>query len=71
MIVKIKGNFITIGQLLKKINIVDSGGQTKHYLQTHTVLINQKQVVTRGTKVKDGDFLWIDRKLIKVVSEDE
>lgn len=71
MIVKIKGNFITIGQLLKKIDIVDSGGQSKYYLKTHTVLINQKQVTTRGTKVKNGDFLWIGKKLIKVVSEDE
>ncbi|UWD34211.1 RNA-binding S4 domain-containing protein [Mesomycoplasma molare] len=70
MLVKIKGDFIKVSQLLKKMKIVDSGGQTKEFLATNQVIINDKKCESRGTKVFINDVVWINDELYKIVSED-
>ncbi|MBU4689590.1 RNA-binding S4 domain-containing protein [Mycoplasma zalophidermidis] len=59
-IVFINEGFITIGQLLKKVGLVDTGGQAKYYLTNNRVKINDKTPIGRNTKVFIGDVVWVN-----------
>ncbi len=65
----IKDDSIKIGQLLKKIGIISSGGQAKAYLNENVVKINGKKTEQRGIQVKVGSTLWINDDLYQVVKE--
>lgn len=69
MKIYIKNEWITIGQLLKKISIISSGGQAKDFLQNNVVKINGEKPIGRGTKVWVGATLWINDDLYQVLSE--
>ncbi len=62
----IKDDFITIGQLLKKIGLIQTGGGAKFYLESNKVLINNKKPEGRNTKVKNGDLLIINSNIFIV-----
>ncbi len=51
--------FITLGQLLKKENIVSSGGQVKIFLLEVEVLLNGEIVNQRGKKLYENDIIEI------------
>ncbi|TKA58911.1 hypothetical protein MBOVa_7250 [Mycoplasmopsis bovis 8790] len=65
----IKNDFITIGQLLKKIGLIQTGGGAKFYLENNKVLINNKKPEGRNTKVKNGDLLIINSNIFIVKKE--
>ncbi|MGL5357546.1 MAG: RNA-binding S4 domain-containing protein [Metamycoplasmataceae bacterium] len=68
MEVKISGEFIKIGQLIKKMNIIDTGGGAKYFLETHNILINEKKPLGRNTKVFVGSVVWIDGEPFKIIN---
>ena len=51
MRVKIQGRFIKLGQLIKKLNFTDTGGQAKLFVKTHKIIINNIEGGKRNTKV--------------------
>jgi ribosome-associated protein len=55
--VVIKGEYITLGQLLKLVGEVDSGGQIKPYLEEQTPLVNGQPENRRGRKLRAGDVI--------------
>lgn len=57
MKIVIKDDSIKIGQLLKKINVIGSGGEAKFFLANNKITINGKVPEGRGTKVQVGDTL--------------
>ena len=59
-IVEINRDFITLGQLLKFENIVESGGMVKIFLSDYEVLINGEQDQRRGRKLYSGDIVQIE-----------
>ena len=59
-IVEIDREFITIGQLLKFENIVESGGMVKIFLSDYEVLVNGEQDQRRGRKLYPGDVVEIE-----------
>ncbi|UOE64436.1 RNA-binding S4 domain-containing protein [Mycoplasmopsis bovis] len=65
----IKDGSITIGQLLKKIGLIQTGGGAKFYLESNKVLINNKKPEGRNTKVKNGDLLIINSNIFIVKKE--
>lgn len=65
----INTEFITIGQLLKKINIITTGGEAKMYLANNVIKINGEQPKGRNSKVYVGTTLWINDDLYQIVSE--
>ncbi len=65
----IKDDSITIGQLLKKIGLIQTGGGSKFYLESNKVLINNKKPEGRNTKVKNGDLLIINSNIFIVKKE--
>ena len=59
-IVEIDREFITLGQLLKYENIVESGGMVKIFLSDYMVLVNGQQDGRRGRKLYPGDVIEIE-----------
>ncbi len=57
--VKITTEFITLGQLLKMADIIQSGGMAKWFLQEYEVLVNGEIETRRGRKLQDGDVVEI------------
>jgi len=64
--VKIKGEFITLQQLLKVESIISSGGEIKYYLQENTVLVNGERETRRGRKLYPGDVVKVEDLEIKL-----
>ncbi|WP_124726255.1 S4 domain-containing protein YaaA [Staphylospora marina] len=59
-LVQIDDTFITLGQLLKKTGIIDTGGQAKHFLAETEVRVNGVPESRRGRKLVPGDVVEID-----------
>lgn len=55
----INTEFITLGQLLKMINAISSGGMAKWFLEEHIVFVNREQEQRRGKKLRHGDTIEI------------
>ncbi|ADE19525.1 RNA-binding S4 domain-containing protein [Mycoplasma crocodyli] len=71
MVIKIKGEFIKVGQFLKKINEVSTGGRTKEFLKYNTIQINGKTPEGRSSKIRPGDIVWVNDTLIKIEENKE
>jgi ribosome-associated protein YbcJ (S4-like RNA binding protein) len=56
----IEGPYITLGQLLKRLDLVASGGEAKHYLREGRVTVNKKAVVERGRKLYPEDVVHVN-----------
>ncbi len=65
----IKGAPITLAQLLKKIDIIASGGEAKAFLSEEKVLVNQQPENRRGRKLVDGDIIEIRGNQYRLVDE--
>lgn len=57
--IQIQEDFITLGQFLKHINLIQSGGMAKMFLSEHEVYINGVQDQRRGKKIRVGDEVEI------------
>ncbi len=66
--VKIKDDFIKLGQLLKLSGMVDSGVDAKFLIQDGQVLLNGEVEYQRGKKVVPGDVVTFNGESVKVVS---
>ena len=52
---QIRGEYIELGQLLKAVGAVGSGGDVKAYIESGTVLVNEETETRRGRKLHPGD----------------
>ncbi|MEL6230307.1 MAG: RNA-binding S4 domain-containing protein [Cyanobacteria bacterium J06627_3] len=50
-----QGSFITLSQFLKLNDLVQSGGEAKHLIQTGHVLVNNEIELRRRRKLHSGD----------------
>lgn len=57
--VEIYSEYITLGQFLKIVDLVSSGGEAKYFLSTNTIYINNKEDNRRGRKLYKGDLVSI------------
>lgn len=65
-IVKLKTAYIKLGQLLKLINKIPSGGSSKSYLINNQVSVNDQIEKRRGRKLYDGDIIKIGDECYQV-----
>lgn len=66
--IKIKDEFIKLGQLLKLAGFCDSGVDAKFVIQDGLVKVNGKLETQRGKKLHDGDIVEFENKQVKVVN---
>ena len=55
--ITLKTEFITLGQVLKLINAVSTGGEVKNFLTNNLVKVNNKPENRRGRKLYKGDVV--------------
>lgn len=61
----LKGECITLQQLLKACDIISSGGQVKEFLQETPVMVNDQREYRRGRKLyKDDVVSFYDTRII-------
>lgn len=53
----LKDEYITLQQLLKACNVIDSGGQIRAWLAQNEVLVNAEPENRRGKKLRSGDVV--------------
>lgn len=64
--IKIKEDFITLGQFIKVLDLISSGGEAKSFLLSADVKINQEADNRRGRKLYKGDLVIINSKKYRV-----
>jgi len=59
-VVTITGDYIALGQLLKKVGVISFGGDAKTYLNLHTVFVNGEKEIRRGRKLYPASVITVD-----------
>jgi S4 domain protein YaaA len=67
--VKITTEYITLGQLVKFLSLVGSGGEVKFFLLENEILINGEIDNRRGRKIYPNDIVAINNQRYKLVSK--
>jgi len=62
--IKISSPFITLGQLLKYADIIQSGGFAKMFLEENVILYNGEIESRRGKKIYPGDIIIINKDVV-------
>ncbi|KGA96300.1 RNA-binding protein [Alkalihalobacillus alcalophilus ATCC 27647 = CGMCC 1.3604] len=57
--ISISTEYITLGQLLKEVGAIDTGGMAKWYLAEYEVLVNGELESRRGKKLVNGDRIQL------------
>lgn len=65
-IIKLRDEFIKLGQALKAANLVEDGVQAKIVIQDGLVKVNNEVDTRRGRKLYDGDIVEFEGQQIKV-----
>ena len=65
--IRIRDEFLKLGQLLKLADLVQDGGEAKYVITDGLVKVNGEMDDRRGRKVYEGDVVSYDGKEIKVV----
>ena len=66
-IIKLRDEFIKLGQALKAANLVEDGVEAKYVIQDGLVTVNGEVDTRRGRKLYDGDVVTYDGQEIKIV----
>lgn len=65
--IKIKDEYIKLGQLLKLAGVVDSGIEAKYEILNGNVRLNGITELQRGKKVFSGDLVEYKQTTIRVI----
>lgn len=65
-IIKLKDDFIKLGQALKLANVVEDGVEAKYVILDGLVRVNGEVDTRRGRKLYDGDMVTFENHEIKI-----
>ena len=65
--IKLRDEFIKLGQALKAAGLVGSGVEAKIVITEGQVEVNGEVECRRGKKLHDGDIVSFDGEMIKIV----
>ena len=65
-IIKLRDEYIKLGQAIKAANLVGSGVEAKFVIQDGLVKVNGQVEVQRGKKLVDGDIIEFEGYTIKI-----
>ena len=67
MEIKIRDEFLKLGQALKLAGVVEDGVEAKYAIQDGLVQVNGEVDQRRGRKVYEGDVITFEDQEIKVI----
>ena len=65
--IKLREEYIKLGQALKAAGFVESGVEAKFAVQDGLVKVNGEVEMQRGKKLYDGDEVLFEGKTIKII----
>lgn len=65
--IKLRDEFIKLGQALKAAGLVDSGAEAKTAILDGLVKVNGETAYQRGKKLCDGDELCYEGQTVKII----
>lgn len=65
-VIKLRDEFIKLGQALKAAGLVESGVEAKFVIQDGLVKVNGNKEIQRGKKLYDGDVVEFNNMSIKI-----
>lgn len=65
--IKLRDEFIKLGQAIKAANLVEDGVEAKYVIQDGLVKVNGEVDTRRGRKLYDGDIVSFNGEEIKIV----
>lgn len=65
--IKLREEYIKLGQALKAAGLVGSGADAKSEIQENKVKVNGQKESQRGKKLHEGDIIEYDGQQIKIV----
>ena len=65
--IKLRDEYIKLGQALKAANLVGSGVDAKLAIEDGLVLVNGVVEYQRGKKLRNGDFVTFEGNTIKII----
>lgn len=65
--IKLREDYIKLGQALKAAGLVDSGVDAKFVIQDGLVKVNNETEYQRGKKLYDGDMVFYNGESVKIV----
>lgn len=65
--IKLREDYIKLGQALKAANLVESGVMAKMVIQDGMVTVNGRTEIQRGKKLADGDVVSFEGETIKII----
>ena len=67
MEIKLRDEYIKLGQALKAAGVVEDGVEAKYVIQEGQVKVNQEVDTRRGRKLYEGDLISFEGNEIKIV----
>ncbi len=67
MEIKLRDEYIKLGQALKAAGVVEDGVEAKYVIQEGLVRVNQETETRRGRKLYDGDVIFFEENEIRIV----
>lgn len=67
MKIKINSEYITLGQLLKMTDFIQSGGEAKFAVKELHITVNGEMEDRRGRKLRSGDVIVIEDQSFTLV----
>ena len=67
-IIKLREDYIKLGQALKAAGLVQSGVDAKYAIEDGLVSVNGEAAFQRGKKLVDGDIVTYDGQTIKITT---
>ena len=65
-IIKLRDEYIKLGQALKAANLVEDGVEAKLVIQDGLVKVNNEVDIRRGRKLYDGDVVSYDGQELRI-----
>ena len=65
-IIKLRDEYIKLGQALKAANLVEDGVEAKLEIQDGLVKVNNEVDIRRGRKLYDGDVVSFDGQELRI-----
>lgn len=64
---KVRGEYITLGQVLKAAGLVENGAESKEVIQGGEVMVDGETETRRGRKLRGGETVQFDGSEIQIV----